>query len=348
MRGERSEDRPPRTRTAHIRHTGGMSDLVEARFRADAFPGGTPRRSVLRFHERDLAHALFATGRAPGDRWRHGETSVWEWLHRTSLIPAYIRKTSTGSLVKTDLARSLDRSEKVALSYALGQAMTGVFCQNVLGVRHLMHVDRYLRRWGGVLAPGRRRPDLFGLTSAGNWVVAEAKGRSNGMEASLPTDLARQKGMIRSISGTPPHITLGCVASFPTQRGLPGPMRVDAVDPRPSKEAVAFDVSNPLFLEAYYGPFMAAIRQGVPVQNAGPRWVISAFPGHGLRVGMRRDLYAYLGAGDALDPEDLDALLGVGEEKQDLPVGEQPDGTYMETEWSEMVARDDYDRGSEA
>ena len=51
---------------------------------------------TLSFTTDDLAHALFATGRAPGDQWAHSMASVWEWIHRTSLIPAYIRRTPRG------------------------------------------------------------------------------------------------------------------------------------------------------------------------------------------------------------------------------------------------------------
>ena len=125
-------------------HHDGMFDV---RYRAEAFPNFVARNGVLHFDAADLAHALFVTGRAPGDQARHGDMSVWEWIHRTSLVPAYVRRGSTGRLMKSALADSLDRSEKVALSYALGQAMTGIFAQQNLGVTHLMHVDRYAERW---------------------------------------------------------------------------------------------------------------------------------------------------------------------------------------------------------
>ncbi|TKA08562.1 hypothetical protein [Actinacidiphila oryziradicis] len=148
----------------------------EVPYQAEAFGSEVARTGVLTFSASELAHALFATGRTPGDQAKYGHASVWEWLHRMSVIPAYIRRASDNRLVRTQLARSMDRSEKVSLSYTLGQALTGVFSQNILSVRYLMHVDRYARRHGVLFTATRQRADLFGRRDTG-WVVAEAKGR---------------------------------------------------------------------------------------------------------------------------------------------------------------------------
>jgi hypothetical protein len=82
----------------------------EVPFSADAFPGHIRRRGVLKFTSADLAHALFVTGRAPADQWAHGDASTWEWLSRSSMVPAYVREDS-GRLMRSALANSLDRSE---------------------------------------------------------------------------------------------------------------------------------------------------------------------------------------------------------------------------------------------
>ena len=196
--------------------------------RALAFPAGLiSPNSVLEFTTDDLAHALFATGRAPGDEVRHGWASVWEFVHRTSLIPAYVRRTDKGALVKSALAVELDRSEKVTLSYSLGQALTEIFCERKLGVTHLLHMDRYASRWGVTFTATRKRADLFGLAPNG-WVVAEAKGRSNGVEATLPRKLIAQKRSVKSISGKRPWLALGCVAAFPPHTNQ---LSITAVDP---------------------------------------------------------------------------------------------------------------------
>ena len=60
-------------------------------YRASKFPTGTIRPDgEFSFNYNELAHALFTTGRAPGDQRSHGSASVWEFIHRAALIPAYI------------------------------------------------------------------------------------------------------------------------------------------------------------------------------------------------------------------------------------------------------------------
>jgi hypothetical protein len=152
-------------------------------------PSGLNGTHRLIFTADALAHALFTTGRAPGDAAGHGWTSVFEWLHRVALMPAYLRRRRDGRITRSDLARELDRSEKVALSYAVGQAMTGIFATQLLDVRFLMHVDRYGGSYQLVVPPNTKsRPDPFGQRRTGGWVVAEAKGRSTPIDADLKED----------------------------------------------------------------------------------------------------------------------------------------------------------------
>jgi hypothetical protein len=121
----------------------------EARYRAYAFPSGViTGGGKLPFTTDDLAHALITTGRSPGDSYRYATASAYEWLHRASLIPAYIRRDYRGRLTRSRLALELDRSELVGVSYALGQAMTAVFCRMEFAVSHLLHVDRYFQQYG--------------------------------------------------------------------------------------------------------------------------------------------------------------------------------------------------------
>lgn len=316
-------------------HHDGMFDV---RYRAEAFPNFVARNGVLHFDAADLAHALFVTGRAPGDQVRHGDMSFWEWVHRTSLVPAYVRRTSTGRLMKSALADSLDRSEKVALSYALGQAMTGIFAQRNLGVTHLMHVDRYADRWRLGFGLTRRRADLFGRIGPARWVVAEAKGRSNGMEASLRDTLVAQKGSIRTVAGHPPAVSFGCVASFPVLRGgVRGPMRLDAFDPKPSKEAIELDVDEARFLVAYYEPFVVAIAAGRRYEGP-PGYAAASLDAVGVRVGLRQDLYTAVAEQDS---GAMNAMLDVV--GSDLGHDGRPDGTFVETDFDEALSRRDYD-----
>ena len=257
-------------------------ELIAPYLATDFSPGLVNRFGHLAFTVDDLAHALFATGRAPGDQWSYSMSSVWEWIHRTSLIPAYIRRTQRGRVARSQLALDLDRSEKVGVSYALGQAMTGIFCEKLLSAPFLLHIDRYEKQYGVSFSPTRKRADLFGPDRNGDWMVAEAKGRSNAMEADLRGTLEEQKRSVSQIAGSAPRVAMGCVASFPA----PGrTLRVDAFDPtEDSIESVQFDVNLDLFFLAYYEPFIAAIDFGEPDGVLDDEEMIfSAIPRAGLR-----------------------------------------------------------------
>lgn len=253
---------------------------------------GVPFRKTLDFSEDDLAHALFTTGRAPGDQAAYGLASVYEAIHRCSLIPAYLRRDGVGRLKRSRLALELDRSEKGALSYALGQAMTSIFCAQALGVTHLLHVDRYAVHHGLTFGSGNSRADLFG-PGANGWVVAEAKGRSNNSDADLVKKLRSQKRTVKSILGLTPWVALGSVACFPDPKHRS--MSVLTWDPE-DEENESIDIEGTLdqFFVAYYAPILAAIATGAEVDDESPGFVTARLDGLALTLGLRADLYRLL------------------------------------------------------
>jgi hypothetical protein len=323
-----------------------VSSSFNVKFSATRFPPGIVPNGVLSFDASDLARALFVTGRAPGDRQAHGFTSVWEWIHRTTLMPAYVRRDRAGRLLKSALAESLDRSEKIGVSYALGQALTEIFCEQHLGVRYLMHVDRYAARWNVRFGSGRSRPDLFGITPGGAWVVAEAKGRSNAMEPGLANKLRSQKAMIQTINGQPPHLSLGCVASFPPVRaGQQGSLRVDAVDPDPGEDAISIDIDLSRFFRAYYEPFATVMTMGRPSDLSNDEVQVVDLPGLRLSVGLRRELLVNPElAKDLLDAPQFGGLAPDSVSLSDgTPV--RSDGTFVRASWAEYFDQQDVSLG---
>ncbi|MFB6642937.1 hypothetical protein ACFCYF_37590 [Streptomyces chartreusis] len=326
-------------------------DEFEVWYTMEDFPEPFNRTGRMVFTVDALAHALFVTGRAPQDQAVYGWTSVYEWLHRVALVPAYVRRAPSGRLTRSDLARSLDRSEKVALSYALGQAMTGVFSQQVVSVRFLMHVDRYAARHGIRFAPGtRRRADLFGERTAGGWVVAEAKGRSGNIDDELIETMRAQKRTIRSIGGTPPALAYACAAHFPQYKGVPDHLKLHAVDPEEAElEAVDLPADRDRFILAYYEPFLAALEAGQeePARDA---YEFASFGPFQVSIGVlapvaRRVRQAQRGRMSRLY-QDVVELLDTHLPAAG-PANRFTDGTTVMSKWQQAVDQDDWSTGGD-
>lgn len=272
-----------------------------------------------------------------------------EWHHKASLFRAYIRRNYHARLVRSSLARSLDRTESAVISYALGQAATGIFCLSRLSVNFLMHVDRYAATHKLVFRTARRRADLFGLAPKG-WVVAEAKGRSGAMGYDLQKKLIDQKRSVVSIGGDEPWVALGCVAHFPVRgRG----MRVDAFDPEESEEEpIAFDsVSRDGLALAYYLPFLRAIELGQRDTIDAEGYVSATFPDIGVRVSLPNSLVRLVAEYENSSNIDglymrINEVLTDGEELMDRPAGRYrsfPDGSVIETDWQESLSIQDWE-----
>lgn len=293
----------------------------------------------LDFDASDLARAIFTTGRAPADWFGHGEASFFEFVHRVSLIPAYLRNRGF-RIVRSLLLESLDRSEKVAISYALGAAMSSLFTEKCLGVWGLLHIDRYGRD-ANLAFTSPQRPDYFGI-GTGGWVVVESKGRSRGVPAVLLRHLASQKNAVGTINGTDPWVRAGVVANFATGR-----LSVEAIDPPPrqrdSPEPVPVQIHIDRFVFQYYRPFVRVLERGEPFEPQEGVLAVS-FPAIGVDVGLHREILGLiptsLGEGERGWAQRLIERIGSGFGQE---VGLKIDGSYFATEWSEaLAARDLY------
>jgi hypothetical protein len=311
------------------------------RYHAAGFPNGMIKSNdYIRFYENELVHALFTVGRAPGDRLSYGEASVWELLHRSSLVRAYIRQDYDQRLVLSRLALELDRSEKVAVSYAIGQAMTSIFSQKLLSIQYLMHVDRYASRWS-VRFANRRRADLFGFGPQG-WIVAEAKGRSTSPDTSLRANLRSQKASIISIQGGPPWLSIGCVAYFSSEAPW---LRLDVFDPVPHEiEATAIEFDIDRYFLTYYEPFITAIDSGErgadQVEDA---TIVSArFSPFGLSIGLLSAIDGLVRRAKAQgDVTGLSqSILAVLTTSSSSSVF--PDGSFVEANWEDSISINDW------
>ena len=170
------------------------------------------RRGHLEFTDRDLAWALFVTGRATGDEFRHGQwLGLWEYASRYGTMRAYLESDHRSTcLRRTALAEFLDPTEKGNLSYSLGQALTGIFCEKELAIDRMLHIDFYGKQSDAnsrrrvILDRSGNRPDLFGY-GHGFRVIAEAKGRSSASakkRIELGHKMHRQLNAVQKIDGS--------------------------------------------------------------------------------------------------------------------------------------------------
>lgn len=251
--------------------------------------------------------------------------SVHEWMHRTSLIRAYLTRDKDSGIVRSNLSLTLDRSELAAVSYALGQAMTTIFCRSQLSVSHLLHIDRYVGTLGIRFDGSGRRADLVGSIGKEEWMVAEAKGRTGRVPRQLLRTMEEQKRSVLSIKKKRPVLAVGCVASFP---GRDRALRVDAIDPdQDADDAVSLDISRDQYMLAYYAPFLRAFEFGTP--REGDEYRSVDFIDLGIRMTMpwwlsERVRQAESGEVDGLGRDIADRL---GEERR---FEGSPDGTAFE------------------
>ncbi|MFF3544746.1 hypothetical protein ACFYXD_23185 [Streptomyces platensis] len=318
-------------------------------YTTEQFPPDIPASGVLTFTPEALAHALFVTGRAPGDRTAYGLTSLYEWLHRTAVVPAYVRHGPNGELMRTNLAKSLDRSEKGALSYALGQAMTGIFSEQVMSVRFLMHIDRYAPDHQLTFAANtRQRADFFGRRRLGRgWVVAEAKGRSGPIEPDLLKKMQDQKRTVQSIAGVPPEVAYGCAAYFRQSSGYRESLAVHVVDPPEDEpDAIHLPVDLDRFIWTYYAPFLAALEEGRNGPSLGD-YRVTTLGRHQPSVGILRPVIERLERVYRQERltglhDDVTRLLDEHISDDRAP-NRFLDGTLVTTRWQAAMAQHDHD-----
>ena len=146
------------------------------------FPSGTiAGRGDLQTGWGDLLWAALTVGR-PNTAYvlAHGDASYHEALFRLSLVRmALEQRPFSRSLQRTDAFRSLDPTEKGAVSYFLGMAFCKLFASRFLHTTWLLHLDVFRDQLGPALLGGRSRPDLVGQDVKGAWHAFECKGRSS-------------------------------------------------------------------------------------------------------------------------------------------------------------------------
>jgi hypothetical protein len=234
------------------------SDMPRISFNATRFPaesGIHDGESDLVLSWDELIWAAISVGRGSlAHMHQHGPFSMFEMIYREAIVYANLMETDDGHITRTSAYEGLDPSEKSAISYFVGLAVTKLFVASKLNVPWLMHVDIYRQQFGLELVPYGGRPDLFGQDLSGRWIVAESKGRTNGHDSSALDRAKTQAALVTTVDGVAPFISAGFVTSFSKGR-----LYLVADDPPPDRNGkpLFWKVSGEQLRSAYYAPFLA-------------------------------------------------------------------------------------------
>lgn len=186
---------------------------------------------------------------------RHGYHSFLEIIYRTAILKANLSSSPQGEFTKTDAYKSLDPSEKSAISYFLGLSFAKLIAHRLLSVPWLVHLDCFSDL--PIDLKGKNRPDLIGTNLSREWCVFEAKGRTHNIAKKLIQKAKNQAQMIKRINGVAPRIKGASLTHF-----SPDKLRLYLEDSdETNSDAVDLEIpgGEDQFLESYYQPFMSLI-----------------------------------------------------------------------------------------
>ena len=183
---------------------------------------------------------------------RHGYHSFLEIIYRTAILKANLSSSPQGEFIKTDAYKSLDPSEKSAISYFLGLSFAKLMAYRLLSVPWLVHLDCFSDQM-----KGNNRPDLIGTNLSGEWCVFEAKGRTYTIDKKLIQKAQNQAQAIKKINGMDPYIQGISLTHF-----SPDKLRLYLEDSAEiNSDAIDLEIpgGEDQFLESYYQPFVSLI-----------------------------------------------------------------------------------------
>lgn len=194
---------------------------------------------------------------------QHDYYSLLEMIYRSTMIGANLRSSNKDELIKTDAYKSLDPSEKSAISYFLGLSFAKLAAEKLLGIPWLIHLDCFSDL--SIDPKDNRRPDLIGMDYQGRWGVFEAKGRTNSIEKKLIQKAKKQTQMVRKIDGSNPWVRIASISYFFYHK-----LKLHLEDPDEThSDAIDFEIpgGEDQFLKYYYQPFISLVENSQSSQE---------------------------------------------------------------------------------
>lgn len=222
---------------------------------------------------------------------KYGAVSSYELLMRIYMLQVNLKesvpnKSSTTRFQHTEAFGDLDPSEKNALSYFMGLTISKLLAYRYLDTPWLVHLDRFKGKL--TFDPGtEERPDLIGLNDKREWIIMEAKGRTNNAPRALMSKAKAQTQALKKIKGRLPVIRVAC-AAYATPAEILSAKWEDPEDFR--ENAPDLEISTEEFLEEYYAPIRNLINPNDPLIETVPfndySFDIKYFAGIDLKIGL--------------------------------------------------------------
>ncbi|MGL6004020.1 hypothetical protein [Aeromonas sobria] len=183
----------------------------------------------------------------------HGALSLYEIINRSTLVWLTL-KQNANKLEKSSVYTDMDPTEKTFVSFSLGMIMSKLFALKLLGIPWLEHVSS-VNSSVVTKTQTKSRPDLIGLNKRKEYIIFEAKGRSNNFDSAVQAKAKNQTKVIHKIGSLQPVLRVACQSYFNNS------LEVYIEDPEDiQEEPINIEISETDYFESYYSIFKGILR----------------------------------------------------------------------------------------
>ncbi|MCF4172730.1 hypothetical protein [Vibrio sp. McD22-P3] len=233
--------------------------MLEIEYKARAFPKSLYGKKLQGRHTlitdwHEVIWAAITVGkRNSAQISTHGVFSIYEIINRSTLIWSTLKQNAK-KLEKSGIYTDMDPTEKVFVSFSLGMVMSKLFALKLLGVPWLEHVAN-VNSSITTKKQTKSRPDLIGLNPRKEFVIFEAKGRTNNFDNAAQRTAKEQTKVIHKIGMSQPILRVACQSYFKNS------LKVFIEDPEEIQdESINIEVSEKDYFQSYYSLFQNFMR----------------------------------------------------------------------------------------
>lgn len=228
--------------------------MLEIKYKASHFPITIYGRKLSGVHVlstdwHEIIWSAITVGKKnASDINKHGKYSIYEIMSRAMLIWTSL-KSSKGYLEKSSVYQNMDPTEKGFVSFSLGMTMSKLLASKLLNVHWLEHVAN-INTSVTTRVETKSRPDLIGLNARKEFVIIEAKGRSNAFNYDAQSKAKRQTRVINRVDNKQPVLRVASQSYFENF------LEVEFEDPEDiNPDSIDVETSLETYFEKYYSIF---------------------------------------------------------------------------------------------